>query len=103
MGIMDIKYNYKLWLEYKGRPILGKGRYKLLKAIDKSNSLKKASHSVGIANKTAYNYIKKIERRLGKKIIESHKGGKKAGGYTKLNPLGKELIKEFREAEKRLK
>lgn len=100
---MNIRYNYKIWLEYKGMPILGIGRYRLLKAIDKLNSLKKAAQSAGIANKTGYNYIKKIEKRLGKKIIESHKGGKNAGGYTKLNLLGRELIEKFEKAEKRLK
>lgn len=100
---MNIKANYKVWLEYKGKPIVGKGRYRLLKAIGKLNSLKKAAKFVGIANKTAYNYIKKIEKRLGKKIVESHKGGKKAGGYTKLTLLGKGIIKRFEEAEKRLK
>ena len=100
---MNIKYNYKLWLEYKGKPLVGKGRYRLLKAIGRLNSLKKAARFVGIANKTAYNYIKKIEKRLDKKIIESHKGGRNAGGYTKLNSLGKELIKRFEEVERKLK
>lgn len=100
---MDIKYNYKVWLEYKNQPLLGKGRYNLLKSINKLSSLKKAANFIGISNKTAYNYIKHIEERLSKKIVYSHKGGKSAGGYTKLNTLGKELIKKFESVEKKLK
>jgi molybdate transport repressor ModE-like protein len=69
----------------------------LLKNIDKTNSLKKSAQELGLSYKTAYNYIKKIENRLSKKIILSHKGGKEAGGYTKLTLLGKELMNRYEE------
>ncbi len=97
--MIKIKAKYKVWLEYNKKPIIGKGRYMLLKAIEKKSSLKEAAELLEISNKTAYNYIKKIENRLGSKIVETHKGGEKAGGYTKLNALGKMLIKKFEEAE----
>jgi len=86
-------------LEYKGKPILGKGRYSLLKNIKKTSSLKQSAGLLGISYKTAYNYINRIERRLGRKIIESHKGGIGAGGYTKLRPLGQQLLEEYRKLE----
>ena len=100
---MQIKANYKVWLEYNKKPLLGKGRYTLLKTINKTSSLKKSAKKIGISYKTAYNYIKKIENRLSKKIIISHKGGKNAGGYTKLAPLGKELIKKYEDAIKKIR
>ena len=100
---MKITYNYKIWLEHKGKPILGKGRYMLLKSIDSTRSLKKSSKAVGICEKTAYNYIKRMEKRMGKKIIISHKGGKTGGGSTELTPTGKMLIREFERVENRLK
>lgn len=100
---MEIKIKYKIWLEYNGKPLIGKGRYSLLIAIKKNSSLKKAALDIGIANKTAYNYIKHIETRLGKKVIQSHRGGKDAGGYTKLTATGEKLIKKFEEVDKRLK
>ncbi len=107
--VESIDYDYKVWLTYKGTPLIGKGRYLLLKNIDKTNSLKKSAQKSGLSYKTAYNYIKKIENRLSNenkfsnKIILSHKGGKEAGGYTQLTLLGKELIKRYEEAVRRIK
>ncbi len=82
---------------------MGKGRYVLLESIRKTGSLKKSASKAGISYKTAYNYIRRIEKNLGKKIIETHKGGKDAGGYTRLNPLGISLVKRYEEVIARLK
>jgi len=57
--------------------------------------LKKSSHFVGICEKTAYNYIKRMESRLKIKIISSRKGGRDGGGSVSLTPVGKEMIKRF--------
>ncbi len=101
MGIR-LTYNYKIWLEYDRKPLLGIGRYNLLKNIKRTSSLKISAEKLGISYKTAYNYIRKIEKHLGNKIIESHKGGKDAGGYTKLAPAGEMLIKKYEEVAKKL-
>jgi len=93
---IELDYGRKVWLEYKGKPLLGRGRYELLTNIKKTSSLKKSAEKVGISYKTAYNYIKRIETNLGKRIIKSHKGGE-AGGYTKLNPVGEQLITKYEE------
>ena len=85
----------KVWLEYNGKSIIGLGRYNLLIAINNSHSLKISAKVVGISEKTAHNYIKRIEQRLEKKIIESTKGGKNAGGSTNLTQLGLDLIKKY--------
>lgn len=83
--------------------MIGKGRYRLLKLINQTNSLKLSAEKLGIANKTAYNYIKKIESKLGKPIIISHKGGPQAGGSTELNDTGKLLMKRYEELERRMR
>ncbi|MBR9675387.1 ModE family transcriptional regulator [Candidatus Woesearchaeota archaeon] len=85
----------KFWLEINGKALIGQGRYSLLKEIQKTNSLKKSASIVKISEKTAHNYISRIEKRLGEKIVDTTKGGKNAGGSTKLNLLGNELIKKF--------
>jgi len=99
--IHGFSYGHKIWILYKGKPLIGEGRYLLLKHISTTRSLKKSADSLGISYKTAYNYINKIEHRLSQKIIKSHKGGKEAGGYTELTPLGKELMKNYEEAMRR--
>ncbi|MEM4267421.1 MAG: LysR family transcriptional regulator [Candidatus Woesearchaeota archaeon] len=95
------KTKYKFWLEYNGCPLIGEGRYRLLKEIEITKSLKKSADAVGISYKTAYNYIKRIEQRLGRKIIESSKGGKDAGGSTKLTHIGKMLTTRYEKAMER--
>lgn len=77
---------------------MGIGRYSLLKSIDKTNSVKKSSKLLNISEKTAHNYINRMENRLSKKIIFSSKGGKNAGGKTILTPMGKMLLKRFERA-----
>ncbi len=101
--VNDINYDYKVWLKYRGKPLIGEGRYLLLKNIKKTKSLKKSAQNLGLSNKTAYNYIKKVENRLSKKIICSHKGGKDAGGYTELTLVGEELIKRYEESIEKIK
>ncbi len=99
----NINYDFKIWLTYEGKSLIGEGRYLLLKNIQQTHSLKKSSQNLGLSYKTAYNYIKKIENRLTKKIIFSHKGGKDAGGYTKLTPIGEDLIKKYEESIEKIK
>jgi molybdate transport repressor ModE-like protein len=98
ISIDNFSVKKKIWLEYNNKSILGSGRYFLLKDIEKTNSVKKSADNLNISEKTAHNHIKKIETRLSKKIIESSKGGKNAGGKTVLTSLGKILIKRYEDA-----
>jgi molybdate transport repressor ModE-like protein len=53
---------------------------------------------LGVSYKTAYNYIRAIEGGLGKRIIDTEKGGINAGGSTRLNDLGRMLLKRYEAA-----
>lgn len=88
----------KIWIEYNNQPILGVGRYNLLKNIKKTSSVKKSATLLNISEKTAHNYINRMEKRLSQKIVLTSKGGKDAGAKTLLTPLGKQLIKLFEDA-----
>jgi molybdate transport system regulatory protein len=94
---MRLSSRTKVWLEYKGKPLLGAGRYRLLSSIQKTKSLKESASVVGISYKTAYNYIRRMERTLGKRVIVSRKGGPEAGGSSTLTEVGQLLIKRYRE------
>jgi molybdate transport system regulatory protein len=95
---IDITVRRKVWLEHDGKPLLGQGRYELLRHISKTNSLTKSATLLGVSYKTAYNYIKAMETRLGERIIDTEKGGVNAGGSTKLNSLGQMLMKRYEAA-----
>ncbi len=88
----DIKY--KIWFEKDGEIIMGMGREKLLKNIEKYGSISKAAKETGLTYKKAWSYIKAMEERLGEPLVETKIGGA-GGGGSKLTPLAKRLIEDF--------
>jgi len=96
LGKISIKY--KVWLEKDGEIIIGMGREKLLKEIDKTGSIKKAAENLGISYKKAWEYLRAMENRLGKKLVETRKGGKSGGGSA-LTPYAKKLVKDFEKVQ----
>lgn len=90
-----LKLNYKVWIETDdGQNILGEGKWKLLKAIKQSGSLKEAVEKTGYAYRQTWDNLKKIEERLGFKLIEKSRGGEK-GGQTVLTTKGEKVVDFF--------
>jgi molybdate transport system regulatory protein len=100
-GKINLVAKHKVWLELEGKPLIGKGRYELLKSIAATNSLKMSAKQNNISYKTAFNYIKKIENRAGEKIVVSKRGGKSAGGSVSLTDYGIMLLNRYTDLEKR--
>lgn len=84
----------KVWLEEGKELIFGKGKSDLLKAIDETGSISKASKKMGISFRHGWGYITAIEKRLGIKLIERLKGGR-GGGGSHLTSKARELIRRF--------
>ncbi len=93
------KPSCKIWIEYKGKPVLGKGGAQILEQIAKQNSISKAAEKLGMSYRYVWSYIQKIEKAIGEPIIETHRGGKAGGGGAKLTELGKSLLAEYRRVE----
>jgi len=89
----------KVWLEYKGQPILGKGGAEILEAIREEESISKAAKKIGMSYRYVWNYVAKIEKALSKPIVETYKGGRAGGGGATLTELGKSLLKEYKRVE----
>jgi molybdate transport system regulatory protein len=85
----------KIWLEYKGTPILGSGGAAILKAIKEEESISKAAVKLGMSYRYVWNYLARIKSTTGKPVVETFKGGKTGGGGAKLTPLGEYLLKEY--------
>lgn len=90
---------YKVWIEKDGEIIIGLGRDELLREIEKTGSIKKSAENIGISYRKALYYIDAMEKRYGKKIVESVRGGY-GGGGSKLTEEGKKLLKEFEKVVK---
>lgn len=106
-----INLGIKFWLEFESKSILGSGWAELLKNIEKNKegSLTQAAKECNYSYKYAWNILKRIEKRTGKPIVITGKGGSGGGGWVKLNDWGKfllniykEYLKEITKIEKRL-
>jgi molybdate transport system regulatory protein len=93
------KLSCKVWIEYKGKPVIGKGGAKILETIEKENSISKAAETAGMSYRYVWNYLQKIQKAIEKPIVETYKGGKSGGGGAKLTKLGKDLLSEYKQVE----
>ena len=89
----------KAWLEYKGKPLIGRGGAEILETIDKENSISKAALTLGMSYRYVWNYIQEIQGAMEEQIVQTYKGGKSGGGGAKLTDLGRSLLGEYRQAE----
>ena len=90
------KPSCKVWIEYKGTPVLGKGGAEILKAIAKEQSISKAAEKLSMSYRYVWNYLQKIQKAVEVPIVETYKGGKAGGGGAKLTVLGQSLLEEYR-------
>jgi len=89
----------KVWLEYRGEPLLGKGGAEILETVKQVESISKAAKKAGMSYRYVWNYLAKLERRLGEPVVTTFKGGSKGGGGATLTELGIKLLKEYHRAE----
>lgn len=93
------KPSCKIWIEYKGKPILGKGGAQILEQIEKSESISKAADRLGMSYRYVWNYLQRIEKAFGESVIVTYRGGKFGGGGARLTKLGKSLLDDYRRLE----
>ena len=96
---MKYKIKSRIWIEADGNILLGEGRVSLLKAIEATGSLTKASKSLGMSYKKAWSLIDAVNKRAEKPVTITNIGGKGGGGAT-LTPYGKSLVNTFESINK---
>lgn len=90
-----LKLNFKIWIENEsGESLLGDGKCKLLKAIDRTESLKLGIEECGFSYRKTWNKLEELESKLGFLLFERQRGGA-AGGKTKLTPEGARIVRLF--------
>jgi molybdate transport system regulatory protein len=93
------KTSCKVWIEYKDKPLIGKGGAEILGAIKKENSISKAAKTLGMSYRYVWNYLQDTQKTLNEPIVETFKGGKAGGGGATLTDLGKSLLIEYKQVE----
>ncbi len=93
------KLSCKIWLEYRGKPLIGKGGAEILEQIEREQSISKATRKLGMSYRYVWSYLKRIEKTLGEPVIETFRGGKAGGGGARLTTLGKGILNEYRRVD----
>lgn len=93
------KLSCKVWIEYKNKPLIGKGGAEILEAIENKNSISKAAETLGMSYRYVWNYLQEIQKTLEQPIVETFKGGKAGGGGAMLTDLGRSLVGEYKQIE----
>jgi len=99
----ELRVAFKIWLEFEGKPVLGEGGYQLLCKIEELGSIAEASRSLGISYRKALAYIRRVESRLSRRVVETRRGGRGGGGEAHLTPLAHQLIERYRAAVEAVK
>jgi molybdate transport system regulatory protein len=93
------RFSYKIWIEDKGRPVLGKGGAEILEQIGKEKSISAAAKKLDMSYRYVWSYLQKIEKTVGEPVVETFRGGKLGGGGARLTELGMSLLREYKRLE----
>jgi len=91
----EFQVRSKVWLEFRGLPLLGSGRFRLLTALEESGSLNATARALGISYRKAWSQLQDMEEHAPFALFERRAGGK-GGGATQLTPEAKKLLQQFR-------
>jgi molybdate transport system regulatory protein len=90
-----LKPRLKLWLDSeKSDGSFGDGKWRLLEAIEKTESLKSTSELLGISYRKAWGNLKKAEEYLNFPLVTKSRGGK-THGHSNLTDEGKAWVKAY--------
>ncbi len=93
------KLSGKIWIEYKGKPLLGKGGAEILEEIRREESISGAAKKLGMSYRYVWSYLQKIEKTIEEPVVVRFRGGKFGGGGAKLTELGRSLLAEYKRLE----
>jgi molybdate transport system regulatory protein len=93
-GVRQMKARSKVWLANERVLVFGEGKARILEAVARTGSLSGAARELKMSYRHAWSAITAAETRLGQKLINRSKGGRKGGG-AELTAYGKDLLKKF--------
>lgn len=89
------KLSGKIWIEYMGKPLLGKGGAEILQSIKEEESISKAARKLRMSYRYVWGYVQNVEKALGEPVLETFRGGKSGGGGARLTKVGESLLREY--------
>ncbi len=93
-----MKLKAKVWLEEDGKMVFGPGRARLLRAVDRHGSISAAAEELDMSYRHAWSMLRASERRLGRALVKSSRGGA-GGGGAQVTDAGYRLLERFERVE----
>ena len=84
----------KVWLEIEGDYVFGHGISEILKAVERTGSIKAAAEQLGKSYRYVWAKVKETERALGAALVQTQVGGKDAH-RSDLTALARDLVHDF--------
>ena len=85
---------YKVWLESEGEAVFGDGTAELLRGVDRMGSISAAARGMRMSYRQAWGAIRKVEQRLGERMVETSVGGRGGGGAV-LTDTAREFLGKY--------
>ncbi|MBP7127053.1 LysR family transcriptional regulator [Myxococcota bacterium] len=85
----------RAWIEWDGETFIGPGRAALLEEIDRHGSITRAAREVGVSYRTAWAWIRRMNRLASGRLVEASPGGRGGGGAA-LTPGGRAVLEAHR-------
>jgi molybdate transport system regulatory protein len=98
----DWEVAVRVWIERRGRTILGEGLADLLIAIEQTRSISAAARLLGISYRHAWNLVQEGNTAAGEPLVSSAVGGLHGGG-AQLTPRGKLSLRIFDDLRRRVR
>jgi len=93
-----LKVKVKSWIEKNDEAVFGGGSQRLLELVEQTGSLNKAAKAMKMSYRAAWGKVRQMEKRLGKKLVDSSIGGVKGGGSV-LTEQAKQLLLAYSKME----
>lgn len=89
------KVRVRAWLEWDDKAYIGPGRAALLEGVERHGSITKAALEMGVSYRTAWKWIRIMNRAARHPLVRAAPGGPGGGGAA-LTPTGKAVIEAYR-------
>ena len=90
----QLRARHKVWFTLGNSFLMGPNYFRFLRAVDETGTIRQAGQAVGWSYRTCLNRIRRMENILGRRVLETARGGS-AGGGAKLSPEGRRLVAIF--------
>ena len=87
-----------IWISINSQPIMGRGRYHLLKHIIETGSLSKACAAMKLSYKKGWKLVDSMNSNADELVVKTKAGGKNGGGTT-VTDYGINLMSLFEKAQ----